>query len=255
MTEANINRPLDLYMMEPVLLDNNRYTMYGDLPDATLRRVAYAIESTVDQMGIPLDQVVFCPKDVTTEEDYIRQKQEDLRTLANQIVDRQESGEYETSPNLKASDIAKQLGLKASIINPRPTYSFDTWDSLIMEEGSGNPIVEAGETGRVGVYDKRQLPTEANPFIGVDLTEDELEAARIFDFYPRFMDSLEIVRYTLDAALHEAEIRRQHLAEKGTPKTGQEAMDYLGEIAASAGAADALKRVRENLLEIDSDRG
>jgi hypothetical protein len=241
-------------MVEPVLLDNEMYTMHGELPDSTLRRVADAIEMTVDQMGIPHDQIVFCPKDVTTELDYIRQLTEDLGMLAKQIVNRQESGEYENRPDLKASDIAKQSELKASIKAPRPIYSFDTWDSLIIEEGSGNPIVEAGETGRIGVYDKRQLPTEGNTFIGVDMTEDELKDALLFDFYPRFMDSLDIAHYTIDMALHNAELRRQQLAEEGVPKTGQEAMDYLGEIAASAGAADALRRVRENLQELDSKR-
>ena len=254
MTEVNIHRSLELHMVEPVLLDNEMYTMYGELPDSTLRRVANAIEMTVDQMGIPLDQVVFCSKDATTEEDYIRQKTEELGTLADQITNRQESGIYQTRPDLKESDIAKQSELKSSIKDPSPIYSFDTWDSLIIEEGSSNPIVEAGETGRIGIYDKRQLPTEVELFIGVNLTEEKLEAARIFDFYPRFMDSLEIVRYTIDVALHEAEMRHQQLAEEGIPKTGQEAMDYLGEIAASAGAAEALKRVRENLKQLNDDR-
>lgn len=254
MTEVNLQQPLELHMVEPVLLDNEMYTTRGELPDFTLRRVADAIEMTIEQMGIPHDQVVFCSKDVTTEEDYIRQQGDALETLARQIANRQESGVYETSPGIKASDIAKQSKLKASIKAPRPTYSFDTWDSLTMEEGSSNPIVEAGETGRIGVYDKRQLPSEIDLFMGVKLSEDELETARILDFYPRFMDSLEIVRYTIDMALHEAVTRHQQLIEKGVPKAGQEAMHYLGEITASAGAADALKRVRENLKQLNDDR-
>ncbi len=254
MTEVNLQQPLELHMVEPVLLDNEMYTTRGELPDFTLRRVADAIEMTIEQMGIPHDQVVFCSKDVTTEEDYIRQQGDALETLARQIANRQESGVYETSPGIKASDIAKQSKLKASIKAPRPTYSFDTWDSLTMEEGSSNPIVEAGETGRIGVYDKRQLPSEIDLFMGVKLSEDELETARILDFYPRFMDSLKIAQYIIDVALHEAEILRHQLAKEGIPKIGQEAMDYLGKLAASAGATDALRRVQNDFKELDANR-
>jgi hypothetical protein len=259
----------DVYMVEPALIDGS-YEMHGELPENTLRKVRESLEETVDQLGIPRDQVLFCPTDTDTEFNHINQQRNLLEQLASDVAVKQDDGTYDTDPLVLFQDSEAVRKLKAEIDDPHPDYLFVGWDSFTNEEASSNPVIEAAETGRIGVYDLRKLPDGTGEFSSVRMTAKQLEETRIFDFYPRFADATQVVTYltnvdaspaevmrvmadVVSSAKAQAETEKATLVAAGMPNSGNEAMAYLAALAASDGAVSAIEGVTDIIAKLASD--
>lgn len=170
---------------------------YGVQEDQA-ERIATAILTTLSQLDIDSDRVVFhgySRGSTKRKNDYVVEAQESLRQTAQEANRLQAEGAFEVNPELKQEYVERVANLKAKIEaarDGRQTYHFSDAEYLYDSASNmRNAIHFAGTSNEafVGVYDRETLQNLGLNQIAADAihaTDEEVESAKIMEFYPRF---------------------------------------------------------------------
>jgi len=177
-------------------------TTFG-VPDRHKDSIANALETTLEQMGIDPDSVVFSGfidnDEAKKAVDEVEDLQTQLRTLADEANAHHRRGDFDTNPALRDQYRKRIEDVKQEIKNPLPRYYFADRAALRTEDDiTNNPIDYAGVTegSSIGVYDKQKLKEVDHEGLGLSASDmwiirglpEQIESAKLAVFHPRFQD-------------------------------------------------------------------